>query len=69
MSCADQSVLTPLSRLAPTLALLTFFPLTQALAAETVNGDTVVVTATRTAQTADESLASVQVITRDEIER
>ena len=69
MSCADQSVLTPLSRVASTLALLTFFPLSQALAAETVNGDTVVVTATRTAQTADESLASVQVITRDEIER
>ena len=69
MSCTDPSVLHPLSRLATASALALFSSLTQAVAAETINGDTVVVTATRTAQTADASLASVQVISRDDIDR
>ncbi len=69
MSCADQSVPTSLSHIAPALTLALLFPGSQAFATETVNGDTVVVTATRTAQTADASMASVQVITRDDIER
>ncbi len=38
-------------------------------AAEMLSTEPVVVTATRTAQTADETLASVQVITREQIER
>ncbi len=69
MSCVDQSILTPLFRAASALTLVTLFPLSQAFSAETVSGDTVVVTATRTAQTADASMASVQVIGRDDIER
>ncbi len=49
------------------LSGLLLLPLTSpALAAE--QADTVVVTATRTAQTVDDSLAAVSVITRDEIE-
>ena len=38
-------------------------------AAEQEEQEAVIVTATRTAQTADESLASVSVITRDDIEQ
>ncbi len=69
MSCADQSFSTHLSRIAPALTLALLFPCTQASATQTINGDTVVVTATRTAQTADASMASVQVISRSDIER
>ncbi|TCK19167.1 vitamin B12 transporter [Thiogranum longum] len=69
MSGIEQSVSTPLSCAASALMLFALFPSSQPVAAETVNGDTVVVTATRTAQTANEALASVQVIHRAEIER
>ncbi|VAW75100.1 Outer membrane vitamin B12 receptor BtuB [hydrothermal vent metagenome] len=69
MPRANQFISTQLTCTTSALILATFFPLTQAFANEAVNGDTVVVTATRTAQTADESMASVQVIYRDEIER
>ncbi len=69
MSCIDQTASFPLSRTASALMLAILFPVSQAQAGGAVTDDTVVVTATRTAQTADESLASVQVIRRDEIER
>ncbi len=69
MSRIDQTVSFPLSRIASALMLTALFPLSPAFAARTVTDDTVVVTATRTAQTADESLAAVQVIRREDIER
>ena len=69
MSGTNHSALNPLSCAASVLMLVSLFPSSPSLADETVNGDTVVVTATRTARTANETLASVQVIRRDEIER
>ncbi len=69
MPRADQLIPVLSNRVAAALTSAMLFPLPQAFATETVSGDTVVVTATRTAQTADESMASVQVIRRDEIER
>lgn len=56
---------TPLRLAVAAVALSSF----SALAQEDVTVAPVVVTATRTAQTADESLASVSVITREDIER
>lgn len=51
----------------PVIATALLFP--TILPAETVTSEPVIVTATRTAQTADASLASVTVITRTDIER
>ena len=67
MSRVERSVSYSLTSLASALALLSSYA--HAATPETVSSDTVVVTATRTAQTADASMASVQVIRRDEIER
>ena len=51
----------------PVVATALLFP--TLLSAQTITSEPVVVTATRTAQTADASLASVTVITREDIER
>ena len=51
----------------PVVAAALLFP--TLLPAETVTSEPVIVTATRTARTADETLASVSVITREDIER
>ncbi len=69
MSSIDQFVSTPISCAVSAFILATFLPASWSLAAEAASSDAVVVTATRTAQTANEALASVQVIRRDEIER
>lgn len=50
------------------LAAATLFHSTAAISAENDSTDPIIVTATRTAQTVDETLASVTVITRDDIE-
>jgi vitamin B12 transporter len=58
-----------LSRIMPVAALLLGAPIAFASEENRYELDTIVVTATRTARTADETLAPVTVITRKEIER
>jgi vitamin B12 transporter len=59
-----------MNRLYPTLvAVVATYVISISVHAEEVPADTVVVTATRTAQTVDETLAPVTIITRDDIER